>query len=125
MSKTYRFVRANGVTNIFADITAPDSTIGVQSQRSLVTRNGVQAPLVRTSFVKASPISLTEPGCTDNCAPRGLFTRLVRIETSHAGSSADVITALEEALAVVKANPSFLEGFNFPPSTDIVVSDLA
>lgn len=124
MPKTYRFIDAKGATNTFADTTAPDRLISVSSARSQVTRSGVTAPLIRTSFVMTQPVSLSEPGCTDGCAPHGVFTELVRIETSHAGSVGGLLTHLKQAVAVIEANPSYFEGFNFPQGTDITVPDL-
>lgn len=124
MSKTYRFINATGASNVFANVTAPDQLISVSSSRSQVTRSGVTAPLIRTSFVMTQPVSLSEPGCTDGCAPHGIFTELVRIETSHAGSVGDLLKHLKEAVAVIEANPSYFDGFNFPQGADIVVPDL-
>ena len=124
MPKTYRFIDAKGATNTFADTAAPDHLISVSSARSQVTRSGVTAPLIRTSFVMTQPVSLSEPGCTDGCAPHGVFTELVRIETSHAGSVGELLAHLKQAVAVIEANSSYFEGFNFPQGTDITVPDL-
>lgn len=121
MTQTFRAISATVGNTVFADIAAPDKKLSVTSNRTNVTRNGIQAPVVRTALVFTAPVSLTEPGCTDNCAPHGLFTESIRIETSApATSKTQLVADLKMVVSILESHDSIFDGFVPPSSVDIV-----
>lgn len=124
MKKTFRYIStAQNNTIRFANIAKPSETLSFHSERQRVNRTGVAADIVRNTIVKTNSISLSQVNCTDNCAPQGVFTRSIRLETSHPTTSVELVAELEEVLAYLKTNTSVFNGFNPPASVDILLGD--
>lgn len=120
MNRIFRAIKATPGSVTFAELSKPDNTIKLESSRSNVTRNGVQAPLVRTSAVLTSPTKMAEESCTDGCAPKGVFTRVVRIETSDVAlNKAQLVADLTMMISLLNGADGYFDGFTPPSSIDL------
>lgn len=108
-----------GVT--FAELTNPDHQVKIGAVRQNITRNGVTQPLVRVTANLTLPLHTSEPGCADGCAPKGIFTRSVRIETSSISmDKASLIADLNMLVSILESNNgSVFDGFTPSASADI------
>lgn len=110
---------AQGVT--FAELTNPDHQVKIGAVRQNITRNGVTQPLIRVTANLVLPLHTSESGCADGCAPKGIFTRSVRIETSSiAMDKATLIKDLNMLVSILESNGgTIFDGFAPSPSADI------
>lgn len=110
---------AQGVT--FAELTNPDHQVKIGAVRQNITRNGVTQPLIRVTANLVLPLHTSESGCVDGCAPKGIFTRSVRIETSSISmDKAALIKDLNMLVSILESNDgTIFDGFTPSPSADI------
>lgn len=118
---TFRAISTSSTGVTFAQIDNPDHLLKIGASRQSVNRNGVTQPLIRVTAVLSLPLHAGEPGCVDGCAPKGVFTRSIRIETSSiASDKATLLADLELLVATLKGNDgSVFDGFTPPAGTDI------
>lgn len=110
---------AKNGANIYVGTTAYDRRLVVNATRQSASNNGVKTDIVRASlyFTEPAPVELAVNG--DCCAPKGVFTKSVRVELSAPVTNTTALTDDLRALAnLIDANPRLLQGLKFAEASD-------
>lgn len=118
----YRHIRTVGNASTFANTANIAETLQISNVVNDAKSASFSLPIARSTIIFSSPKAEQQEGCTDGCGPRATITDSVRIELSHKqGSTTKVLEQLEQLTDWLKANPTFVDGFNPPAAADITL----
>lgn len=110
---------AKNGANIYVGTTAYDQRLNVNATRQSASNNGVKTDIVRASVYFTQPATVELAPCGDCAAPKGTFTKSVRVELSAPVSATATLTADLRALAdLIDANPRLLQGLKPAEAAD-------
>lgn len=73
---------AKNGANIYVGTTAYDRRLNVNATRQSASHSGVKTDIVRASVYFTQPATVELAACGDCAAPKGTFTKSVRVELS-------------------------------------------